>query len=154
MLLIRRRQPARHSAGFTLIEVVIASLIAAVVAAGTMAALASAARMSRAQSNPGMSEATGYARETIEKFRNNIACAPPWFDAACNPVLPVGWQADALPGGAGSESIQNSVAARWYRVTQQDCDGDAVVGDCLQMEVKVCWNNEPAGGGAGQCPGP
>jgi type II secretory pathway pseudopilin PulG len=144
----------RRAAGFTMVEALVASVIVAVVAGGTMMSLVTAARISRAQSSPGISEATGYARETTEKFRNHIACGPPWFDAACNPLLPVGWQADPLPGAAGSESILNTGAARWYRVSAQDCDGNAAPGDCFQMEVKVCWNNEPAGFGAGQCPGP
>jgi len=123
-------------------EVLIASLIVALIAAGTMMAFVAAARMTRAQSNPGVSEATGYVRETAEKFRNYIACTPPWFDTACAPTLPGGWQADPLPVGGGSNSILSTPSRRCYQVTPQDCDGVGGVGDCFAIEVRMCWNND------------
>ena len=132
--------------GFSLVEVIIASLIASVVAVGTMSAFVAASQMTRAQSHVGTVEAVGYARQTAERFRNMIACDSPWFNpATCAPTnIPSGWQTDPLPGAAGSESILATGMKRCYRVTQQDCDGVGGAGDCLGVEVVVCWNNDPA----------
>ena len=141
-------QPAtvRGIGGFSLLEVLVASVITLVVVVGTAAAFVTAARMTRAQSNTGNIEAAGYARETVERFRNMIACDSPWFDpATCAPTsIPAGWQPDPLPGAAGSESILATGMLRCYRVTQQDCDGVGGVGDCLAVEARVCWNNDLA----------
>ncbi len=130
--------------GLTLVEVLVASVIAAVAVAGTAAAMVAAARMTRAQSNPGTAEASVYARETAERFRNRVACDDPWFDAACQPVMPGGWLADPLPApaAAGSESILKTGARRCFRITPQECDGVLPVGDCLAVQVRVCWNND------------
>ncbi len=135
--------------GFTLIEVMIASVITSLVAAGTFMAFVAAARMNREQNNPQAAEAAGYAQQTIERFRSLIACSPadipasPWFDPNCNATLPVGWQNDALPPGgpgAGSESLLNTPnPLRRYCVTAADCDGVGGVGDCYSIQVKVCW---------------
>jgi len=164
---LRSRSFATAKQGFTLIEVMIASVITSLVAAGTFMAFVAAARMNREQNNPQNAEAAGYAQQTIERFRSRIACSPadipasPWFDANCNATLPVGWQDDPLPPGnpgAGSESLLNSpnnVAPnplRRYCVTAADCDGDAAVGDCYSIQVRVCWDGIvcPAVGAA--CP--
>ena len=131
------------AAGFSLLEVVFAGVISTLVAVGTMAAFVTAARMTQVQNNPGTAEATGHARDTIERFRNMMACdAGQWFSGAnCTPNLPAGWVADAIPGGGGSESITNGVTKRCYRAQSADCDGDAVVGDCISLEVRVCWKD-------------
>ncbi|MBI3330930.1 MAG: prepilin-type N-terminal cleavage/methylation domain-containing protein [Candidatus Omnitrophica bacterium] len=131
--------------GFTLAEVLVASVITAVVAGGTATAFVAAARMTRAQSNPGTAEASVYARQTAERFRNRMACDDPWFDAACQPTnIPSGWNADPLPSptAAGSESVLKTGARRCYRITPQECDGAPPSGDCLGVEVRVCWNND------------
>ena len=133
----------RNPRGVTLVEVLIASVIAAVVAAGTATAFVASARMTAAQSNPGTAEAGVYARETAERFRNRIACDDPWFDAACQPAnLPGGWQPDPLPDGAGTDSILMTGARRCYQMTPQDCDGVGGAGDCLAVQVRVCWNGD------------
>lgn len=136
----------RNQRGLTLVEVLIASVIAAVAAAGTAAAFVAAARMTRAHSNPGTAEAAVYARDTAERFRDRVACDAPtgWFtaDAACTPAGLPGWTSDPLPVAAGTESILNNGARRCYRVTSQDCDGVGGAGDCLAMEVRVCWNGD------------
>ena len=124
--------------GFTLLEVLVASAIMSVAAGGTMVAFIAAGRMMRAQSHPDTAEAVGYAQETMETLRDNIACQPPWFDAACTPTLPVGWQADPLPGPASTNTILAAAARRCYRVTQQNC---AAAGDCFAVEVRMCWND-------------
>ena len=141
--------------GFTLLEVMIASLVGAIVAGGTMMAYIVAARLMRAQDNPQVAEATWFAQETMERFRNMIACGQgsvgEWFDqASCAPVasppaplgsgMPTAWTSDPLPAGAGTRSIVASgVARRCYRMTPADCDGDGTAGDCFQMDVQICW---------------
>ena len=131
--------------GLTLIEVLAASVVAAVIAGGTMSAFVAASRMQKGQ-GPGTSvEVMSYARQTLERFRNLIACDSPWFDpVTCAPTaaIPSAWTEDTLPSldQVGTESIIRTTAKRCYRVTPQDCDGDASPTDCFNVEVKVCWN--------------
>ena len=149
---------ARDCAGFTFIEMLVASVIAAVVAGGTMAAFVTAGKITRAHNAGSFAEAEGYALQTAEQFRNMISCAQPadlnaWFDgsANCLPTLniPTAWTTAQLPPGGGTtKTIQNSAAVRRYRVTEADCDEDGAAGDCLQMSVKVCWD----GANPGACP--
>lgn len=136
-------------AGFTLTEVLVASAIGAVVAGGSMIAYVAAARMMRAPGVPSADEAVVYARETLETYRNMIACDSPWFVAAtCAPVLgpPMdgNWIADPWlppPPRPGVESILNtSTPKRCYRVIKRDCDGDGTDGDCFNVDAQVCWN--------------
>ena len=127
--------------GFTLIEVMVASAISAVVAGGTMMAFVTAARMVRAQNSPGMAEASGFAQQTLERLRNRVAADDTFFTAQAGPT----WWDDPLPvpgAGTNSESILWEVpTSRKYRVTAEDCDG-VVAGppDCYAVAVKVCWN--------------
>ena len=136
--------PRRACHGFTLIEIIVASLIAALIAAGTMTAFMTAARIMRAQGHPGTAEAAGYAQGTIERFRNMIACDSPWFDpTSCSPDtdFPTTWTDDPLPTvEAGSESILSVPGAtRRYCFTIEDCDQDGAAGDCYALHVKMCW---------------
>ena len=135
----------RDARGFTLVEVLVASVIASVVAGGTLASYVAAARMMRAQSNPASGEAAGYAQDTIERYRNSVACDnAAWFNPAnCAPALPAGWQADLLPGGGGTDSILNTGARRCFRLTPQNCDTNPADNDCIQIDVQVCWNGAP-----------
>lgn len=138
---------SRGERGMTLLEVLVAALVASVVAGGTATAFVAAARMTHAQSNPGTVEAGGYARETADRLRTRVACDGVWFtaDAACAPTgaVPAAWTADPLPApAAGVESFLTTGARRCYRVTPQDCDGAGGPGDCLAVQVNVCWNNE------------
>ncbi|GEM_PF-863947 len=134
----------RRVTGFTLIEVVVAALIASIVAAGTLMAFITAARMSARQGSPAYAEASGYAQQTLERIRNAVAADDAWFQTQAA----VGtWIADALPGGGGSESIQALPAKRCYLVTPQDCDNDGAVAsppaeqDCYSVSVQVCWRD-------------
>ena len=140
------RARGRLRAGFTLAETLVASVVGALIAGGTMMAFVSSARMMQDQDSAAIAEATWYVHETAERFRNRIACATTadprnWYDAVCNPTLPAGWQQDSLPVSGGSESILSSPGAkRCYQVTQNDCDEDGVNGDCLAIQVRICWN--------------
>lgn len=140
----------RRATGFTLIEVLVASAIGAVVAGGSVMAVVAASRMLRAQSGSGSAEAAQYAQQTLERFRNMIACNSSWFNpATCVPVLgpPMdgNWITDPWdppPPRPGVDSILNTAnPKRCYRVQPLDCDG--VVGsDCFTVQAQVCWNGE------------
>ena len=144
--------------GFTLIEIIAAAAVAAVVAGGSMLALVAASRMMRQGDTPAIAEAGGYAQQTIEKFRNMIACDSPWFTpGTCTPNLapggmPTNWVEDPLPDRdpANTESFLDLAAAtpktarRCYRVRSRDCDAGASPDDCFEIEVKVLWNQTPA----------
>lgn len=138
----------RRVPGFTLIEVIVASLIASLVAGGTLAAFIAAARMTARQGSPAYAEASGFAQQTLERIRNAVAADDTWFQTQ---VAIGGWIADGLPGGGGSESIQTPPppgnAKRCYLVTPQDCDNDGAVAnppaeqDCYSVSVQVCWRD-------------
>jgi prepilin-type N-terminal cleavage/methylation domain-containing protein len=140
--------------GFTLIEIIAAAAVAAVVAGGSMLALVAASRMMRRGDTPAIAEASGYAQQTIEKFRNMIACDSPWFGPGCAPSggMPTNWVEDQLPdrNPANTESFLDlaattpKTARRCYRVRSRDCDGVASPDDCFEIEVKVLWNQTPA----------
>jgi len=125
-----------------MIEILIASIIAAVVAGGTMMAFVTAARMTRLQSNPVLAEASGFAMQTVERFRNQVTAqpVPTWFATKAGPV----WYSDPLPvpgAGTNTESLLwKPPTSRTYRVTAEDCDGIGGVGDCYAVTFKVCWN--------------
>jgi len=135
---LARGAPQRAAAGFTLVEVLVASVIASVVAGGTMMAFVTAARINSTQSNPEMTEASGYAQQTVERFRNlvaNDATWSAWLVANADGV----WHNDALPPPSGlptDESILEKGAKRCYRVTQETV---VVPGDAYAVSAKVCW---------------
>lgn len=142
-----------RSAGFTLTEVLIAAVIGAVVAWGTATAFLAAGRMLKEQNVSAFAEASAYAQQTLERHRNEIACNPAgtpgeWFDANCVYVGPTTWQddpftdADGNPYAGGTESIFSNApppgVQRRYCATPFNCAGAA--GDCLKVQVRVCWN--------------
>ena len=112
----------------TLIEILMALVVLAVLAGGTLMAFVTAIRISRAS---GTGQATIFlAQQTAERFRNKIACnqgepaSDTWYDgtAACDAAPPVGPQIDPVTGAT-------------YEVTPVDCDGVGGPGDCLQVQV-------------------
>ena len=144
------------SRGYTLLEILVASIIGSVVVGGTFVAFVTAARIVRAQNSPAVIEATDLAQDSIARFRNNIACDSPWFKVAtCTATaLPAGWQNDPFPGGgAGSQSIQNTaLAARRYCIRADDCDGVGGTGDCIVFRARICWNGTACPGVGTPCP--
>jgi hypothetical protein len=116
----------------TLIEVLVGSVIGSVLVAGLMAAFLTALRVSGR--GTGGTEAGSYAQETLERFRNRIACDDVWFGPPCNFLAPVA-AADALPGGA----LYGPGASRTYTITPEDCDGVGGAGDCFKVVTKVSW---------------
>ncbi len=135
------RAPRRAAAGFTLVEVLVASVIASVIAGGTMMAFVTAARINRTQSNPDMAEASGYAQQTVERFRNLVANDAAWAGWITTNADGA-WHTDALPppGSGGTESILDKGPKRCYRVTAEDVDGVAGT-DAYAVSAKVCWKD-------------
>ena len=109
----------------TLIEILAAALIGAVVAGGVMAAFITALRIS--QGAAVVFNLSALSGQTLERYRNRIACDDAWFNpVTCTPVaLPVN-APDPAPG-----------VTRTYTVTALDCDGVAGPGDCFQVMAKV-----------------
>jgi len=125
--------------GVTFLEILIASLITALVVSGTMMAYVTAVKISREAVF--VSEATAFAVQTMERFRNRMACDDAWLDPdTCGPGLglPNVWTADVLPGGAQGSTLPGG--ARVYKVTEgpDDFDGDGV-GDYYRVMAKVSW---------------
>jgi Tfp pilus assembly protein PilV len=132
--------PAR--AGFTLIEILAAAIIGILIAAGTLMAFVTAAQLS-SQVAPYKVEASHLAQQTLERFRNRIACDDDWFDAVtCNGSPQSG--PHTIPA---SSSITNlPLAVRTYNFAPgADVDGDGTF-DYYTMQVTVCWNDPGCAG--------
>lgn len=125
--------------GLTLVEVVIASLVASIVAGGTLMAFVASTRMTTAQDLMTNAEASALAQQKIEEFRNHVAEDDNWLATEATK----GWVVQTLPGGGGTESNLNpGPNARYcYRVTAEDCDGVGGTGDCHAVQTSVCWND-------------
>lgn len=116
----------------TLVEVLVGATILSVLVGGLMASFVTAFRITGV--GEGNTEASGYAQQTLERFRNRIACDDLWFGTpSCAFAAPVS-TADALPVGALYGGT------RTYTVTPEDCDG--VIGgpaNCLKVVVTLTW---------------
>ena len=124
--------------GVTLLEILVASIVGVLLAGGTMMAFVMSKKVSA--NAAGRVEAADLAQQTLERFRNRIACDDAWFTAstcAPGPGLPTGWTSDVLPVGS---SLLAQGGARQYRVTPRDCDGDGATGDCFQVENRITWS--------------
>ncbi len=159
-----RAHRAGGRGGFTLVEVLAASAIGAVVTGGTLMAFVTAARLTAERDDPSIVEASGFAQQTIERFRNRIACDDVvWFDASCQPLdipgriqsAPGAWTPDPFVNSGGGnyplgslsildvdgDGAYDAAARRCYRAWQVDCDGDGTDGDCYAFEAQVCWRD-------------
>ena len=117
--------------GTSLAEVLVGSLIGAVLVAGLMAAFLTALRVS--ESGGGNTEAASRAQQTLERFRNMVACDTGWFGGAnCGATPPPADSADPLGGALYG-------GTRTYTVTSADCDGVGGAGDCFKVVTKVSW---------------
>jgi prepilin-type N-terminal cleavage/methylation domain-containing protein len=142
--IIRNPQSTIHNPhrGFTLVEVVVSSVIGAVVVGGTMAAFVAAGRMIRQSDTMAVAEATGFAEQTLERLRNMVACDSAWFQAPCAPNPPTGQVTDPLvtadgrPYTGGTDSILQMGPVRRCYVVTPACDGE-----CFKVDVKVCWGD-------------
>ena len=129
--------------GISLMEVLVAAVIGTLMAGGTLLAFLLATKHTR--SSLETVDAAALAAQTLEKFRNKIACdegtaagTDPWFDAACQGQA-IGPTGDAVPADHPILGVDPS-ATRTYTVTPADCDGVGGADDCFKVEVKVHWN--------------
>lgn len=138
------RQWRNGSPGFTLMEVLVATVIISASMWATMTALTTAADIQQRHDGPTFAEANGYALQHIEEVRNMANADDAWFATQ----KAQGWQTDVtfLPAG-GSESIEQpgAPAVRKFCVWEANCDGVGGPEDCYGISVKVCW-------GASACP--
>ena len=131
-----------HHRGFSLIEIIAASVIGALVAGGTMTAFVMTVRFS--QKAGSHTEAAQLAQQTLEKFRDRVACRKAgqtqndaWYDETnCAADAPAGSTGDPIPG---SSVLSRFGGARTYKVEPADCDGDGSAGDCVKVVTKVTW---------------
>jgi Tfp pilus assembly protein PilV len=132
----------RGERGVGLIEVLIGGAIGSILVAGMMATFLAVARMT--ESGYGNIEAAALTQQTLERFRNRIACDDAWFQpATCaatglpapnsfDPTSATGLMPGALYGGT-----------RRYSVIAADCDGIGGAGDCFRVIAKVNWTPPP-----------
>lgn len=82
---IRRRRANRVDGqrGFTLLEIVVASLIGVVVAGGTMTAVLLATRQTSSALH--RVDMAGLFQQGFEEVRNGVYCGSAYFDATCAP---------------------------------------------------------------------
>jgi hypothetical protein len=122
-----------------LLEVLAASVIGSLLAGGTLMAFVAAANIAKTASS-GV-EAGYLAEETLEKFRNQIACDDVWFDPTtpeCTvdaAALPTD-QDDPLPSGS---PLLSRGGERTYTVSPIDLDGDGET-DYFEVRVTITWN--------------
>ncbi len=150
---IHNRQFHRGIRGFTMIEVLIASVIASIVIGGTMTAFVTASRMTRQQSGPANSDAALYVQQLLEAIRNHVAADSTWFSTRVGPVPATwaAWRNDDPPLSASCPSASivcrtDVNNGRKYFITYVDdtCDDDGDTSDCYYaVTVRVCWD-EPA----------
>lgn len=127
--------------GMTFMEVLVSAVLAALIVGATMSAFVAALNIALGWKGPVLqAKAAAFTQQTLERFRNKIACrqssessADTWYDASCAAAPPSGPQPDPLPSGA------LPAGSRQYTVTPVDCDGVGGSGDCLQVRVKVQW---------------
>ncbi len=119
----------------TLVEVIAAAVISSLVAGGALAALTTAVRL--AQHSSERMQVGQLAQQTLEKFRNHVACDDPWYGPNCAPVS-FPWTLD--DPSPGTPSYPSYVTSRQYKVTPGgDIDGDGIA-DYSEVQVKVTWN--------------
>ncbi len=132
---MRRRHRQK---GVTLVEILISSVIGALIAGGTMTAFMLAARNTRA--SMGHADMAALFQESFEKIRNSVSCENSlYFDGSCNPVT--------VPGANDNDPIPAShpfkqwdpAATRTVDVEAYDCDG-LPGNDCLKVIVKIHWD--------------
>lgn len=127
--------------GDTLVEILAAAVIIVLMAGGTMMAFLMTRQISQGSSTT--TEASSLVQQTLERFRNKIACrqstessSDTWYDASCAAAPPSPSSSDPLPAGPLRDQFGGT---RTYTVTSRDCDAVEGTGDCLEVRVKVAW---------------
>lgn len=74
-----------NARALSLVEIVAALVIGGVVTVGTLTALTAAVRIMNAVGVEADPEADQLAQQTLERYRNRIACDDPWFAGGATP---------------------------------------------------------------------
>lgn len=130
--------------GVTIMEVIVASVLASFLAIGVMMAFMASTKGTGRASTRG--QAMFYVEQTLEGYRNHIACrqgneakGDSWYNTNCKADPPTGWVAEAMPTDADVVKFPN--ATRQYKAEPADCDGVNGTGDCMKLTVKVSWDS-------------
>lgn len=123
----------RANRGFTLAEVLIAAVIAAVIAGGTMMAFIVANNMMRTRTNPAHAEAAAYGQQTAENFRNMISCGSTWFRCPDTDQDPLTY----TPLAACCTAAGQDPATTCLRCSRKPADGTYLDG------MPTTWTNDP-----------
>ena len=131
------RQGAR---GMTLIEIIAATVVIAVVLLGTMTAFITAARIVGKENLFALAEANGLLRETADERRNGVYRGT----STVQGMVGSGWQmvetinTPDLPHGKRCLMVTDN--ANYDPSCAPNC---ACSGNCYEIKATVCWNNEP-----------
>ena len=118
----------------TLLELTAAAVLGSLIAGATMMAFMTATKVSRQSStNRDLMPAV---QETLEKYRNRIACDDPWFNLATCVMAAQNAVNEPAPL---APSLLAMGGTRDYTMTPADCDGDGTVGDCYRASVHINW---------------
>ena len=128
---------AGQSQGLTLVEVVVASLLLALIAGGTMLAIAASVKHGR--SSLDVVDAIELAQQTAERLRNHVACDDAWFNPSCTAVN-VSQTDDPISPDHPIKKIDPG-AHRFYTEVPWDCVANLSVPpgtyNCSKLEVTV-----------------
>ena len=125
--------------GVTLIEVIAAAVIGSVIAGGTMVAFVTALNISQRASQA--TELDYLAQQTMERFRNRIACDDTWFAAPGCTAAAIPPTDDPIPATAPIQKFPPT--SRKFTMTPgpdspADTDTDP---DYYIMQVRACAND-------------
>ena len=120
----------------TILESLMGAAIIGLVVAGTMAAFVTAIAIAR--NAIFATEGAAFAVQTVERFRNHIACDDAWFGANCGFAAAIPWTADPLPGGALGSTLPGGVRVYQVNPGPDDFNGDGLP-DYLILDVQVSW---------------
>lgn len=125
-------------------EILMASILAAVIAAGMMASLIAANRITHKHNASTMAEAGGQTQQLIEAVRTQVGADVTGQLLAAGTG---GWTGFVFGGDKGQElqlAVSGQAPVGQYRVDPADCDGVNGVGDCYTISVRACWDDSDA----------
>ncbi len=120
--------------GFTLLEVMVATLILVLVVAGTFAVCTAGERFVREAMH--RTEALDFARQALEQLHDEVKAAT-WDSVNPGDPLSPGTHALLLPAG---DLRDRWAGVRQYLVTDLDWDGDSATAEAKRVTVTVTWN--------------
>ena len=132
--------------GMTMVELLVATAIVALVLLGTMSALVTAARIGSRQNGPLYASAASTAQYTLEAARNQVGVDPTtrqsnkWFFDR-RQTAPQPWSNWTDDDDLRVDPSTGGGITRKYLVQQLNCDGVAGLDNCYAVTVRTCWND-------------